>query len=1170
MQLINGRLVYSATDLVGYLACHHLTTLDRAVLYDRLGRPRRYDDDLDVLRQRGTEHEQRYLRELEAKGKVSVDVRSGETEYAARVEHETAATLAAMAQGVEVIYQGTFFDGTWLGHPDFLVRVDDPDRPSKLGTYHYEVVDTKLARTAKAGAILQICSYVDQLTRVQGVEPTWMYVALAGSAHRTEAFRVADYMAYYRAVRRRFEAAVKLELASLYPLATAPDPVEHCDVCRWDDHCKQLRRSADHLSLVAGITSRQRRAFLERGIRTLSALGRAPVPFDPPLDRAAVHRVREQARIQLEGAGRKVPLHELLPLLESEQGLASLPTPSYGGDLFFDIEGDPYAFEDGLDYLFGVLEPGRPLPDGAPTFHAIWSKDDSGQFSLAGEKRAFEELIDLFVDRLAADPSLHIYHYAPYEPTAIKRLMGRYGTREKEVDALLRAGVFVDLYRAVRQGVRASVESYSIKRIEPLYGFQRDVELKDATSSIVAFEKWLQLGPEEHPEEDLLEAIACYNRDDVVSTWWLRRWLERQRDALIAEGQAVQRPLFESGEPSDKLGAVLGHVDEVAGQLTTDVPIDPQLRTDEQHARWLLAQLLSWHRREDKSTWWRHYQLIGLTDEERMEAKEALGGLQFEAEMGHVAKSTVYRYRFPPQDHELKVGQRATDPATDKSAGIVVEINDAQGWVELKRGNTSDAPHPTSIFQCEPVDATKLRESLIRIGEWVAANGIQGDGPYRAGRDLLLRTLPRFAGDEVSPGQALCRGGEDTVDAGVRLGLAVDHSVLPVQGPPGAGKTYLGEKMIAALLRAGRKVGITANSHKVITNLLERACCEAEKQGLFVQALQKAEDDDRCTHRFVKEADNAEVASGLTDGSAQLVGGTPWLWSRPELAESVDVLFVDEAGQMCLANALAVSQAAKSLVLLGDPLQLDQPTQGVHPPGVAVSALGHLLGELATLPPERGLFLERTWRMHPVLCDFTSTAFYEGKLSAEDHLAQQFLKSALADGRGTGPLLLRVPHVGRDTDSAEEAAVIAELACELVDGHATWIDEKGVERPIRWDNILIVAAYNAQVATIKKLLPSEARVGTVDKFQGQEAPIAFYSMASSTAEDAPRGMAFLYSRHRLNVATSRARCMSVVVCSPELFEVRARTPREMRLANALCQFMECADALTSAPATADA
>jgi hypothetical protein len=154
-----------------------------------------------------------------------------------------------------------------------------------------------------------------------------------------------------------------------------------------------------------------------------------------------------------------------------------------------------------------------------------------------------------------------------------------------------------------------------------------------------------------------------------------------------------------------------------------------------------------------------------------------------------------------------------------------------------------------------------------------------------------------------------------------------------------------------------------------------------------------------------------------------------------------------------------------------------------------------------------------------VLCDFTSTAFYEGKLSAELHLAQQFLKSALANGRGTGPLLLRVPHVGRDTDSPEEAAVIAELACALVDGHATWIDEKGVERPIRWDNILIVAAYNAQVATIKKLLPPQARVGTVDKFQGQEAPIAFYSMASSTAEDAPRGMAFLYSRHRLNVAS---------------------------------------------------
>ncbi len=1157
MQLIGGRPVYSATDLVGYLACQRLTTLDRSVLIGALARPRRFDADLDVLRQRGFEHEHRYLEELARQGKRVVEIQPDgwDTEHGDHLVRARDATEQAMADGWDVIYQGTFFDGHWRGHPDFLLRVDDPERPSRYGPYHYEVADTKLARRVKAGAVLQVCSYVDHLERAQSIRPTLMHIVLGGSSRRIETLRVDDFMAYYRSVLARFES----EVTGPDPATqlSAPEPEEHCSICRWEDHCEQHRRSVDHLSFVAGISARQRRALADRGITTLAELGTAPVPFAPPLggsNQPAGLRVREQARIQLDGRDSGKHLHELLRPVEPNKGLACLPTPC-AGDLFLDLEGDPFGFEDGLDYLFGVLEPAIENPDGTPLFHSFWSTDADGSFSLEGEKRAFEATVDLIMDRLATHPDMHVYHYAPYEPTAFKRLMSRYGTREDEVDRLLRGGVLVDLYRAVRQGLRASVESYSIKKLEPLYGFQREVELRDATSSIVAFEQWLALETEGRPGADHLERILQYNRDDVISTWQLRDWLERQRILLAEEGTDVPRPQAEDGSPPEELGAALEHVAAVATRLTEGVPVDPIDRTPEQQARWLLAQLLSWHRREEKSDWWLYYHLLTeLTDEERIEAKEPLGGTEFVEVVDQVAKSTIFRYRFPPQEHDLTVGNTVHDPATERSAGTVYAIDEGDRFIDLKRGNASKAPHPTSLVPLDHVDTKVLQGSLLRLGEWVADHPIGGDGPFRAARDLLMGSIPRLIDSDSS--KNLKRADESSLDAALRLGLSLDHSVLPIQGPPGAGKTYIGAHMITRLLAAGRTVGITANSHRVIGNLLTATCSAAREAGVSVRAIQKTDEGEECVDPFVTRADqNAEVAAALASGTANLVAGTAWLWARPEMAGTVDFLFIDEAGQLSLANALAVAPATRSMVLLGDPLQLDQPIKGSHPPGVAVSALGHLLGADATIPPDRGLFLEETWRLHPDLCDFTSAAFYEGRLTAESHLVNQRMKNAPAIMNGTGPRVIHIEHAGNDNSSIEEAQLIAAAARQLVEGGATWIDRQGVERAVGWDDVLVVAAYNAQVAAIRSLLPEGARVGTVDKFQGQEAPITFYSMASSTPADAPRGMTFLYNRHRLNVATSRARCVAVVVCSSDLLRVRARTMQEMRLANAVCEFV---------------
>jgi uncharacterized protein len=1179
VQLIDGQAVYAATDLVGFLACSHRLALERAALARLVEKPIRDDPTIDLIAKRGEAHERRYLEELRAAGRTVVEIERDGSIADAGDQLRAAAdeTAAALRAGAEVVYQATFFDGRWRGHADFLLRVD---RPSDLGAWSYEVADTKLARKAKAGAVVQICSYVEGLARVQGVEPAWMHVVLGGSARQVETFRVADYMAYFRRVKAEFEAAVAAG-EPVYPVtATYPDPVEHCEVCRWAVHCRAQRRRDDDLSLVAGISSRQRRALKARGIPTRRGLAATELPLAPRLEGVsgeALARVHAQAAIQVEGEDAGVPRWELLDperdddgALVPDRGLLSLPAPS-PGDLFFDIEGDPFALEDGIDYLFGVLEPRLPDSDrpDQPRFHELWSRDDAGDVTLAAEKRAFERLVDLVMDRLAADPSLHVYHYAAYERTALARLAQRHATRELEVDRLLRGGVLVDLYRAVRQGLRASVESYSIKRLEPLYGLEREVELRSAGSSIVAFEAWLEGGVGESGEvgDEILRSIAGYNRDDVLSNWRLRDWLEARRADL--EGR-LGSPLDRPSPPDPEAPAALierdQRVADLVSALTEGVPADALERTAAEQARWLLAALLGFHRREDKAFWWRFYELAGMTDDELVDEREPLGRVGFLEDLGPVSRagSRLQVFRFPVQDHALKVGRSVINPRTvhqtgTKACGTVNEIDEVGLTVTLKRSPAQlHMPMPEALIPYDFVGSEEIQASLVRLADWVVENGVEGPGDHAAARDLLLRRPPPVTG-----GDALLRGpGEAPVDAAVRLGLAIETGALAIQGPPGSGKTYTGAAMITALVRAGKRVGVTATSHKVIGNALDAVVKAAAEAGLAIRLGQKPGQDEAPTCAPARTLETTgEVRDALVSREVDVVGGTAWLWSRQELVGSVDVLFVDEAGQLSLANAVAAAPAGRSIVLLGDPQQLEQPRQGSHPPGAERSALGHVLGDAAVMPPDRGLFLTETWRLHPDLCGFTSEVFYEGQLTSRPSLVRQAL-SGTWPADGTGVRWVSVPHAGNATEAPEEADAVTAIVRALLEGDASWTDRKGVEQAVTLADIVIVAPYNAHVdritATLAEAGYAGARVGTVDKFQGQEAPISIYAMGSSSAEEAPRGLDFLYSRNRLNVATSRARCAAIVVASPALVRVQCHSPRQMRLANALCRLVEVA------------
>ena len=1146
MRQLRGQLTFSATDLSRFLACGHLTNLRREVALGIRERAPQVDDPrTELLRRRGIEHEERMLaayreRGLTVEAITETDAAGGDDRDAAR-----ARTVEAMRRGADVIYQGRLEHGRWSGYPDFLLRVD---APSALGAWSYEVVDAKLARIARGEALLQLLLYSDLLRQVQAAAPERMHLALGGEGGRIEPFRIAEHAAYYRVVRRRFEAHVDA------PPETSPEPVAHCEFCDWQRDCRAHWRRVDHLSLVAGISSHQRRKLAGRGVETLAALATLPLPATPPIDgidNAALTRIREQARVQLEARQSGQLVRELITPVAADRGLASLPAPCEA-DVFAAIDGDGYAADDGLEYLFGfVNRRGRHV--------ASWALDQQA------ERNAFERFIDGVMDRWQREPGFHVFHYGPSAPAAVKRLMSRYATREDAVDRLLRGNIFIDLRRAVRQGLRVSVESYALPRLEPFHGFERDVDLAAAIRARVRFEAWLEsgdAGASVRPlPDDPRGALERCNRDDCRSAMRLADWLEACREELeAATGQPLPRPAVDT-EARDAESEQAAEVTALIAALTAGLPAGDEELDDDQRARRLLAHLLEFHRREEKSMWWEFFERCGFTAEEHVEDSSTLGGLRWTGEEPRREKrSFIHRYRYPAQPHEIEVGDAPRDPATGKSAGTVVALDDAAGVIELKRGVASDAPDPFALVPLDHVNARVLAESLQRLAQAVADGGSAPDSPRLAAFDLLRRSAPRTA--EAAPGTAgtdLVHPGETPLEAVRRIAPLLDRSVLPVQGPPGSGKTYTGARMILDLLARGRRVGVTANSHKVISNLLGAVCQAAREQGVdIVRGIQKANAGDGCFNPHIEPAStNDEVAYALALGGANLAGGTAWLWARPEMAGSVDVLVIDEAGQMSLANTLAVSQAARNLVLLGDPRQLDQPIQGVHPPGADSSALGHLLGESATIDPSRGVFLGETWRMHPEICAFTTEQFYDGRLAARPALERQ---TVLGPGplAGRGLRLVAVEHAGNTKASAEEAARVAALVRELLDGGADWIDRHGVRAALRLEDILVVAPYNAHVAALRRALPDGARVGTVDKFQGQEAPIALYSMATSTTDEAPRGMAFLYSLHRLNVATSRARCVAAIVASPALFTPDCRTPEQMRLANPFCRFRELA------------
>jgi predicted RecB family nuclease len=1153
MRLSAGVFEVSATDLSHFLACRHRMGLDMAAAMGRVERPAKHDDPLlELLWKRGLEHEQRYVESLRSLGLSAVDLR----DIRDRDEH-VAATAKAIASGVDLIVQGALRDGQWFGLPDVLRRV----WTSTSAKPTYEVIDTKLARETKAGAILQLGLYSEMLALVQGTRPDRFHVITPYGEHE---YRLDDFAAYIRLVRRQMMKAVAEDPDAL-AASVYPEPVEHCAICHWASRCASRRATDRHLSLVAGISRGHRRELEKRDIHTIDQLAALPVPLpDGFAKRRSVDayvRLREQARLQTESENSGILKFELRKIVESQdEGLCRLPEPS-PGDVFLDLEGDPFvgtvgSENLGREYLFGLVT----LEDGKPVYRAFWGMTE------AEERRSFEQMMDLIMGLWREHPGMHVYHYAPYETTAFRKLANRHVTRDRELDRLLRGNRFVDLYAVVRQGVLVGSPSYSIKRLEPLYGYDREVDLEVANRCLREIERALELDAPQLVSDSTREAVRGYNEDDCISTLKLRGWLEGVRAHHIAAGWNIPRPVAAAVD-EEELTEREQRVKDLRERLLDGIPEDPDERTAEERGRWLLAYLLDYHRREDRASFWEFYALKDLPEDELLDEPHAIGEMTFvervhetiHAKSGKPTGTVIDRYHFTPQEMEIESGELRLRDDEGNTFGDVVSVDRDAFTIDVKKRIAFRDHHPMSAFGYTHIASRAQEDSLYGIGVRVAEDGhlaISDGARDTVGRSLLLALPPRLASGpfERMPG-------EETLPFLIRAVQALDHSVLAVQGPPGSGKTYAGAEMICAMVAAGRRVGVAGTSHKIIRNLLEAVRIAAERKKVSIILGHRCDDDEYADSGspVLAIASNDDAAAALESREVHAVGGTAWLWAHSKLHESVDVLFVDEAGQMSLANVVAMSPCADSIVLLGDPRQLEQPRKGWHPEGVGVSALEHMLDGHKTISDDRGVFLEDTWRLAPTITRFTSELFYEGRLRSRPELTRQRL-NGLESLSGSGLWVVILDHEGNQTWSPEEVEHVEDLVVALTNHGVEWTNAKGEFTRLAKADVLVVAPYNAQVSRLARALEDGGvRVGTVDKFQGQEAPVVIYSMATSRPEEAPRGMTFLYSLNRLNVATSRARCAAIIVASRLLFEPECRTVGQMKLANALCRFRELAN-----------
>jgi len=1118
MRNLNGDMLFSPSDLITYMESPFASALERQKLsYPDIAKLIDAEDPLLVnLQQKGYAHEGAFAKSLEDEGHDVLEVKRASTKQMA------SQTVKAIEAGQAIIIQGYLCHEQFAGYVDFLVKV--PGK-SRFGEFEYEVWDTKLSKKMKPYFAIQLCCYSEMLEAIQGVRPKNFSVVLGDNTQKT--LRVHQYFAYYQSLKKSF-----LHFHDKFN-NKIPSASESVNFGRWSELAKNQLEELDHLSQVANLSRQQIKKLEKSNIITMQQLAEHNGMAISGMPKEVLERVMKQATLQIASRGNDIPKYKVLLHVESaKRGLAILP-PHSDYDVFFDIEGYP-NIDGGLEYLWGNTYFDA---QGNRTFKDFWAHDSDQ------EKQIFVEFIDWIYSRWLADPKMHVYHYANYEIAAIRKLMGRYGVCEEKVDNLLRNNVFVDLYNVVRHGVMIGEPRYSIKNVEHIYRGQRETEVTGGGESIIVYESWRENPDGETWENSsILKSIRDYNIDDCDSTQELTQWLREEQSTheiqyLMLDGEGEK-------ELPEEITQITKLRDDILNQAASIEDEDKKLVLE------TLAWSLEFHRRENKPTWWQLFERLGCSELELYDDMDCLAGLRRTERKPFLptkrAKNFAYEYSFNI-DQPYK-GQGKSFYVLDHDGLKVarVEYDADAGTISLQ--NKKPLPERISIIPDSYVRPDPIPKAIYSVVEEL----IKVDFLPTAITDFLTRSRPRIYNNQEG---SIIQSDTDFLEQVITASLNLENSYLCIQGPPGAGKTYTAKHIIGELLKRSKRVGVSSNSHKAIINLLDGVAAYVEEQDIEASLIKAGGDKndpifERENVNFIKNVKELPSEKSLC------FGGTAWAFCNEVAHKKFDYLFIDEAGQVSVANLIGMSQSCDNIILMGDQMQLGQPIQGSHPGESGMSILEYLLEGAATISDELGVFLPKTYRMHPDVCSLISNQVYDGRLKADAITSSHLVQT-------TGPIISQkagicfvpVEHEGNTQGSDEEVVQIKAIANELM-GVKFWSAENNKTRAIGWNDILFVAPYNFQVNKLRAALGDQARIGSVDKFQGQEAPIVILSMCASDASESPRGIDFLFSKNRLNVAISRAQALAIIVGNPKLANTSVNNLKQMELINFYCEIVE--------------
>ena len=1108
--------LYSPSMLKSYLSCKY--TIFNEVNEKKLNLKKIELSKNDQLRlEKGNIHEKNYLKELKKKYKKVIDLKNTKLTK----EEKVPKTIQAMKEGWEVIHGGYLKRDKWIGEFDFLII--NKDLKSKFGDYSYEVIDTKNSNKPKPDHIIQLGMYTYMLEQTQGVLPKRFTIVLKDMIE--ENVQVNQVNEFFKTHRENYEKFVSNGIEK-----TKPEKCSFCQICSWKEECEKLWIKDDNLNQIGGLTKIHLKKLLELKIDTASKLSKQDPKknikgFKPEIS----YKLITQARLQKEFEKSQKPIFENNPLnLIGKKGFNLLPEPS-ACDLYFDIESvEDHTYPGGLEYLFGIYY----VENEKEKFEAFWAHNKKE------EKQNVVNFFKFTKAHFKKYPSAKIYHYGSYEITALLKLTSLHSVNGVDYDNFLRLEKFVNLLNVNKQGLFLSESSYSLKNVEKFYEFKREGDVQKGDVSQEYYSEWI-----ETQDQKYLDEIESYNKQDCQSTYELHKWLLKIKPENTSWFK-VEDNEKEEIELKDWETDIIEYQKKVEKSKIEN----PKIKQ-------LIFDIIGFYNRENKPSWREFFVRKLKSHEELIDDPECIGSMELNGKPTPDKKSYIYSYKFEDQDFKLKKNKRVIIANNDDieqkdNAGTIVDIDYQKNEVLLRRGVASGIlPQYLSIGPEKPRPNSKLISNTYKFIDSL----LNKEKKYNAIISFLEKKIPEI--DGVKSGDKIVKS-DDFLKEIPKIISNLKNSYIYIQGPPGTGKTQQAANTIIELLKKNKKIGITGLSHKVIHNLLERIEELAIKKKFAFSGYKRGTLTDEETvfdGEYIKTYEKDPVFMKAIDdkNTGNLFAGTKFHFASSFYDEKIDYLFIDEAGQVSIADLISIGNVAKNIVLIGDQNQLGQPIKGTHPNESGQSILDYLLEGKDTIPEDRGIFLNKTYRLNSKLNDFISSNFYEERLISDEITDKRLIKfNKKSKIKDSGIHYIEMNHTNNTQTSVEEFEVIKNLLKDMI---GLEFDDQGETRKLTIDDFLIISPYNTQVnLLISKLEESKfinPRVGTIDKFQGQQAPITIISMTSSDSDALPRNKEFFFSRNRLNVAISRAQVASIILFNPNLLDSSPKNIDQIKLMN---------------------